>query len=120
MYPASTGPRADEHVIGTPLDDRDVDLRQRQLSRQHHPRGTASGDDHRMLGHRHTPVGSVRISRLHFPYVLARGGRLCGKAQGLTTQIRSAIRTLDRSDGPHGPADSLTCKYLLAYAWSHG
>ena len=66
----AAGPRAGEHVIGTPLDDRDVDLRQRQLGRQHHPRGTASGDDHRMLGHRHTPVGYVendtRISLLHF------------------------------------------------------
>jgi hypothetical protein len=66
----TAGPRAGEHVIGTPLDDRDVDLRQRQLSRQHHPRGTASGDDHRMLGHRRTPVGYVmcntRISPLHF------------------------------------------------------
>ena len=38
-------------MIGTLLDDRDVDLRQRQLSRQHHPRRTASGDHHRMLGH---------------------------------------------------------------------
>ncbi len=47
----SAGPRVGEHVIGTPLDDRDVDLRQRQLGRQHHPRRTASGDHHPMLRH---------------------------------------------------------------------
>jgi hypothetical protein len=67
----TAGPRADEHVIGTPLDNRDIDLRQRQLSRQHHPRRTSSGDHHRMLGHRRPPVGYVnnntRISVLPFP-----------------------------------------------------
>jgi hypothetical protein len=47
-------------VIGTPLDDRDVDLIQRQLSRQHHPRGTASGDDHRMPAHTRTSAPSAR------------------------------------------------------------
>ena len=59
----AAGPRADEHVIGTPLDERDVDLRQRQLSRQHHPRRTASGDHHRMLGH---------MPPLVFPLLLVR------------------------------------------------
>ena len=47
----TSGPRADEHVIRTPFDDRDVHLRQCQLGRQHHPRRTASGDHHRMIGH---------------------------------------------------------------------
>jgi hypothetical protein len=47
------GPCIGEHVIGTPLDDRDVDLRQRQLGRQHHPRWTAAGDDHLMHNTRH-------------------------------------------------------------------
>ena len=56
----TTGPRAEEHVIGTPLEDRDIDLRQRQLSRQHHPRRTASGDHHRMLAHTPTSASSVR------------------------------------------------------------
>ena len=55
----AAGPRAGEHVIGAPLDDRDVDLRQRQLSRQHHPRRTSSGDHH-------THARSYRISLLHF------------------------------------------------------
>ena len=49
----AAGARADEHVIGTPLDHRDVDLRQRQLARQHHPRRTASGDHNRVLSHIH-------------------------------------------------------------------
>ena len=49
----AAGPRAGEHVIGTPLEHRDVDLRQRQLGRQHHPRRTASGDHHRMLSRTH-------------------------------------------------------------------
>jgi hypothetical protein len=49
-------------VIGTPLDNRDVDLRQRQLSRQHHPRRTSSGDHHSMLGHRHTPAGVTPLA----------------------------------------------------------
>ena len=50
----TAGPRADEQVIRTPLDDRHIDLRQGQLSRQHHPRRTASGDQHRMLAHTHS------------------------------------------------------------------
>ena len=66
----TAGPRAGEHMVGAPLDDRDVDPRQRQLSRQHHPRRTASGDHHRMLAHGHTPVGYVdknpSTSLLHF------------------------------------------------------
>ena len=47
--------RAGEVLVGAPLDDRDVDPRQRQLGRQHQPGRTASGDHHRMLGHRPAP-----------------------------------------------------------------
>jgi hypothetical protein len=65
----SAGPRVREHVIGTPLDDRDVDLRQRQLGRQHHPRRTASGDDDRMLRHRHPSLGYVENDTLLHPSV---------------------------------------------------
>src|SRR5271166_774907 len=65
----TSGPRADEDVIETPLDDRDVDLRQRQLSREHHPHRTASGDNYRMVGHRRGPLGyaekNTRTSLLH-------------------------------------------------------
>ena len=50
----TAGPRADEHVIGTPLDDGDIDLRQGQLSRQHHPRRASSGDHHSVFGLTHS------------------------------------------------------------------
>ena len=59
---------------GAPLDDRDVDLRQRQLARQHHPRRTSSGDHHSMLGDTHfAPPISVGSD-------LRR--RLCGTIRG--------------------------------------
>jgi hypothetical protein len=48
--------RSGEVLAGAPLDDRDVDPRQRQLARQHQPRRTASDDHHCVLGHRHTMV----------------------------------------------------------------
>jgi hypothetical protein len=51
-------------VIETPLDDRHVHVRQRQLGRQHHPRRTASGNHHSVLGHGHTPLGSVDNARI--------------------------------------------------------
>jgi hypothetical protein len=40
--------RAGEVLAGAPLDNRNVDARQRQLARQHQPRRTASGDHHRI------------------------------------------------------------------------
>ncbi len=43
--------RADEVLAGAPLDNGDVDPRQRQLARQHQPRRAAAGDHHRMFGH---------------------------------------------------------------------
>ena len=57
VQPART--RASEFLVGAPLDDGDVDARQRQLARQHQPCRTSSGDHHRMLGHRHTPIGTI-------------------------------------------------------------
>ena len=48
----AAGARAGEVLAGAPLDDGDVDARQRQLARQHQPCRTSSGDHHRMLGHR--------------------------------------------------------------------
>ena len=42
----AAGAGADELPVGTPLDDRDVDARERQLARQHQSRRAASGDDH--------------------------------------------------------------------------
>ena len=44
----AAGARAGELLVGAPLDDGDVDPRQRQLARQHHPGRAASGDHDRM------------------------------------------------------------------------
>ena len=52
----TTRARAGEVLAGAPVDDGNVDSRQRQLARQHQPCRAASGDHHRMLGHGHTPV----------------------------------------------------------------
>jgi hypothetical protein len=52
----TAGARAGEGLVGAPLDNGNVDARQRQLARQHQPGRTSSGDHHRMPGHRHTPV----------------------------------------------------------------
>ena len=41
-------------LAGAPLDNGNVDPRQRQLARQHQPCRTSSGDHHRVLGHSHT------------------------------------------------------------------
>ena len=66
----SAGPRAGERVIGSPLNDHNLDFRQRQFGRQHHPRRPSSSDHYRMLCHNHPPVGYVekdtRISPLQF------------------------------------------------------
>ena len=64
--------RAGEVLAGAPLDNGDVDARQRQLARQHQPGRTASGDHHRMVGHRH-------VSRL-------RGGDQPGRARTVRRQ----------------------------------
>jgi hypothetical protein len=60
MQTAST--RASEFLAGAPLDNGDVDASQRQLARQHQPGRASSGDHHRMLGHRHTPVGITPVA----------------------------------------------------------
>jgi hypothetical protein len=41
-------------VADAPLDDRDVDPRQRQFTAQHQARRATSGDHRRMLGHPHS------------------------------------------------------------------
>ena len=68
-------------------DNRNVHGRQRQLARQHQPGRTASGDHHRMPGHRHAPTGYVdnntRISLLPFPSAPACGRRSCRTTRGL-------------------------------------
>ena len=54
----AAGARTGEVLTVAPLDDANVDPRQRQLARQHQPRRASSGDHHRVLGHRHmvTPL----------------------------------------------------------------
>ena len=49
--------RAGEFLAGAPLDNGDVDARQRQLARQHHPRRTPSGNHHLMF---HRKIPSLR------------------------------------------------------------
>jgi hypothetical protein len=54
---------ANEVLAGAPLDDGNVDLRQRQLARQHQPCRSSSRDHHRVPGHRHTrPQGTQVVS----------------------------------------------------------
>jgi hypothetical protein len=50
----TTCARAGKVLAGTPLDNRDVDARQRQLSRQHQPRRTASSDHDCVFVHRNS------------------------------------------------------------------
>ena len=74
--------RASRRVLaGAPLDDGDVDPRQRQLARQHQPRRASAGDHHRMLGH--------RLSR-----------RLCG-TRGLWPHAPTPRRALPAALRPH-------------------
>src|SRR6185437_1778795 len=49
---------ADDLRARAPFDNRDVDTRQRELGRQHHPRRTSTANHHRMLRHRWPPVYS--------------------------------------------------------------
>jgi hypothetical protein len=51
----TAGPRALQLHGRPPLDDRDVDSRQRQLAGQHHPGRTSAGDHQGTVGHRRTP-----------------------------------------------------------------
>ena len=46
-------------LADAPLDDGDVNPRQRELARQHQPRWASSGDHHFMLRHGHTACGFV-------------------------------------------------------------
>ena len=60
--------RADEILARAPLDDGDVDARQRELARQHQSGRTASGDHHRMFGHRDTIIRMTRPTCARDPY----------------------------------------------------
>ncbi len=54
--------RAGQVLGGAPLDNGNVDARQRQLARQHQPGRTSSGNHHRVLGHSGAPVGAAAAS----------------------------------------------------------
>ena len=56
---------ADEFLIHAPLDDRDVDIRQRQLTCQHQTCWTSSDDHHRMILHRCPPVAHTATARFY-------------------------------------------------------
>ena len=73
VQPARAG--AGEVAVRAPLDDRDVDARQRQLGGQHQPGRTAAGDRHGMLGHVHPQPRFLGFS--------ACGGALCSTTRGL-------------------------------------
>src|SRR6266540_5692110 len=57
--------RAGEVLAGAPLDNGNVDPRQRQLARQHQPCRTSAGDHHRVLGHSRTPVVITPVPPAH-------------------------------------------------------
>ena len=75
----TAGARAGEVLAGAPLDDGDVDPRQRQLGRQHQPRRTSSSDHHRMFGH---AGASRRASLDHGSTDRGRPGRSLRSAAG--------------------------------------
>ncbi len=56
VQPASAARAPHGFLAGAPLDNGDIDARQRQLARQHQPCRAASGDHHRMVPYRHIPV----------------------------------------------------------------
>jgi hypothetical protein len=51
--------RADEFLAGAPLDNGNVNARQRQLACQHQPCRTSAGDYHRVLGHTHLSLRRI-------------------------------------------------------------
>jgi hypothetical protein len=84
----TAGARAVEFLAGAPLDDRDVDSRQRQFAGQHQPGRASSGNHHLVSGPRLTlasltmvgPRTCIAEALRHHVIVLCRGlpeGRLC-------------------------------------------
>jgi len=76
----ATRTRANQLRGCAPLDNRDVDARQHEFARQHHPGRTSSGNHHRMFGHRHplvdisgtpTPASNPRVRRHTHPHLSA-------------------------------------------------
>ena len=55
--------RAGELLVRAPLDDGDVDARERELGRQHQPRRTSSGDHHGVVRHGRRLCAMTRACR---------------------------------------------------------
>jgi len=104
----TTCARAGDVLAGAPLDNRNVDPRQRQLARQHQPRRTAPGDHHRMFGQ--TPPPSRRF--WFRPEILRHDPGLAGSPPVPDTlrTVRSANSslTLSAADG-HGVDPKSPC-----------
>src|SRR3712207_6405444 len=95
--------RAGEVLDGAPPDNGNVDPRQRQLARQHHPCQTSSGDHHRMLGYSRNPASIMPPAasashvddNTHFATPLLRTfwlrPALCGTTRGLQQAPRCAV-----------------------------
>ena len=89
----AAGARAGQDVIGAPLDDHDVDLRQGQLGRQHHPRRTASGDHHLMVGHTRPPECPAAEIAPHRPAPSVASGRAAGDYGAADREPHEALGT---------------------------
>ena len=74
----TAGARAGEVLAGAPLDNGDVDARQRQLARQHQPGRTSPGDHHRMVGLRRSSDFALRANRSSTPMHSFRDPADCG------------------------------------------
>ncbi len=62
--------RSDKVLAGAPLDDGNVDTRQRQLGRQHQTRRTSSSNHYRMLGHRASHFPKFPVDSLLQPTMM--------------------------------------------------
>src|ERR671917_339313 len=99
--------RAGEVLAGAPLDDGNVDARQRQLARQHQPRRTSSGDHHRLLGHSRTPAGVPPVATSGTPTRASSSA----KSGGAHTDI-SAPSARNRTASPTIGSTSLCDSYV--------
>ena len=90
--------RARQVLVGAPLDDGDVDARQRQLARQHQPGRTASGDHHRVLGHRLTMVHRASRTLGLMPTISINRAD-----QSARPGIKHQLRTGRAANGNHAP-----------------
>ncbi len=84
-------PGVPEHMVGTPLEDHQIDPCERELGGEHHPRRARPHDRHRVLAPQRS---STPVHRFDVPHIAApshsfvhRGGRLWGIRQGLMSSL---------------------------------